>query len=819
MQYIVSVNTPIEKLPDFKTLSVRSRNLCLRQHISTIGQLLVMEDSVLMRLRNCGPRCMNELQSLKLKYSYLLNETGKLDERVHHCQVLSNKKFWESIERALATLYSRAPAGLADLFRKMVGEPHRFIQLLSDRHPDVSKMLQHLTWKEFSDLRPYLGLFLSVLTDEMLYYDKEFGDANRKVEEIVESAPVAMAHIMFRAYPSVVYVNLNSQYEHNYQMLSQRTRSVFSELASLEGCLPYLTGVKELRQKDFSKCGVKSFANFNKFFQEQYRIFNDTLLNLPVISNTDYYLNEYCAQYCDLYPFLTRDEQMDMARLEMAGQPLPVFYIWYKYVLWSDHCYIGVYRDYFGVNHEHRRHSVEEISRTYNISGERVRQLLISGGSDDALITTVKTAIAELFNNACYCSNDPIWDKIYREHQLGISNTEIMGLAAMAHAYYDLVEADPERDLYMLIDQRKVKRIRLRNVIMTIQKKLTMRYTQDHIVDLFPMVRDCLTSESNGEDVMCLASAVSHVFDGIPSVVAPEPGCLIIRQNSVDIIKVIPELLNEAGHPLSLDKLYKAYMDKYASYGDLNIQSFRTYVLRCRDIVSLGKRGQYALKDWPGIYKGCISDYIIEILSQSDTPVDLDVLNNRIIDMFPKTNRKSISTLLYVNRANFTMYDGGFIGVSNRKYAGWSNKEKQVNPRVSFDVRFKEYCDFVVNNGRLPYSNNGESEGVLTRWRRNIMEHRVDVTPEQEKRLVRFLESVSSIPQNGTENRFRNNCDSVKEIVETEGRLPLSTREPSLYIWLKKSIREQGQWRDNRKEYFDNLIDWLLLYGIDLNES
>ncbi len=47
-------STPLAKLP----LSPRTLNALLRAHISNIGQVLVMSDEELIRIRNFGDRCL-----------------------------------------------------------------------------------------------------------------------------------------------------------------------------------------------------------------------------------------------------------------------------------------------------------------------------------------------------------------------------------------------------------------------------------------------------------------------------------------------------------------------------------------------------------------------------------------------------------------------------------------------------------------------------------------------------------------------------------------------------------------------------------------
>ena len=67
----ITNNTPLENLPEYETLSAWAKNVCQNSDIFTLADLMNTPESELLKKRNCGKRTLEELQSIKLKYSVI----------------------------------------------------------------------------------------------------------------------------------------------------------------------------------------------------------------------------------------------------------------------------------------------------------------------------------------------------------------------------------------------------------------------------------------------------------------------------------------------------------------------------------------------------------------------------------------------------------------------------------------------------------------------------------------------------------------------------------------------------------------------------
>jgi hypothetical protein len=137
------------------------------------------------------------------------------------------------------------------------------------------------------------------------------------------------------------------------------------------------------------------------------------------------------------------------------------------------------------------------------------------------------------------------------------------------------------------------------------------------------------------------------------------------------------------------------------------------------------------------------------------------------------------------------------------------NDERNLDRRCSVDKRFKEFKVFVATNNRIPNLIGENEEVTLARWLGNVQHGRIDTTSEQEIEIKQFLEQNKELPQNGTEYQFLQNCERIKDIVAKTQRLPKQTEYSSEYQWFMKYQRLYKTLLDNRKRFFEDLLQYL----------
>ena len=111
----------------------------------------------------------------------------------------------------------------------------------------------------------------------------------------------------------------------------------------------------------------------------------------------------------------------------------------------------------------------------------------------------------------------------------------------------------------------------------------------------------------------------------------------------------------------------------------------------------------------------------------------------------------------------------------------------------------------------MPYQSVIEEEDSLKRWQTNVIKRILDVSEEQLNLLKEYMKSNAYLPQNGRELRFYKTCKEYLDFVEENFELP---KQPSqLFSWFNKHLSQFLQYGDNRKHFFEKLLQELNAYG------
>lgn len=804
----ITNNTPLENLPEYETLSAWAKNVCQNSDIFTLADLMNTPESELLKMRNCGKRTLEELQSIKLKYSVI-----PIDREMQSAVSKGNRvPDMSDIRTAVSYIVSeygkKLPEDIIPLYDRYVDyfgqEPSGIIK---DKK-SYAEIMRRFTWDEFNKLKPYLPkLIIEVLT-AMKLYGYKCDDVYAIAHEYVENAACHLAKSMLLSFPTVVTNNLEIEYRLHFGKLPTRTRNVFKELGTLDGCMPYLCGARTIETYRFPGCGERSYHTFLEFLDKERKYLHEALTGMRSNGSPEYYLESYCRKYMHLYPFLTYSEQAHLAVVEILGKELPAIGIWQKYVNWDSKPSACLLRDFYGLNSERRCYNVQELSKKYNLTNERVRQITMTGLPADPIVYMVRDRVSHIFNEPLIGSWDSRLDEINRQENLNCTPREVMALICMANGNYGILTTDS--GVSFMVDRSKLGLIKLRGVLKKIETHFALRRYDDETIELRNFFNAVTKHNLTDEEMNEICGVVSVYLlkrDGVQTNVDNQ---LVFEYNSLDRSAAIEQVLRENGAPMSVSEIFETYNVTHPSEQIDSQSSVHSYLLRNDNVVSLGKRGLYALKEWPDIYSGCLKDHIPEVLAASDRPLTLSELTEKVRENFPHTNEKSVSNLIYANPDGiYEVFVGNMVGLAGKRYEDQDLKVRKVKRRETFNERMDNFMRFVDEEGRLPYTNSNEEESSLDRWRKNIQCGKVEASESQINVLNRYLEESSDLPQNGQEHIFREKCRMVRKLADETGRLPHNRENSNLYVWFYKSLKQRGTWHDNRDMYFEDLLDYL----------
>ena len=64
-------------------------------------------------------------------------------------------------------------------------------------------------------------------------------------------------------------------------------------------------------------------------------------------------------------------------------------------------------------------------------------------------------------------------------------------------------------------------------------------------------------------------------------------------------------------------------------------------------------------------------------------------------------------------------------------------------------------------------------------------------------------------PHNPTESYFLSTCQSYKNFVSSTHRMVSDEDDKSMFSWFKKAAQNYLEWKDNRKFYFQDLLNFI----------
>ena len=827
----MKLDTLLTDLPEYDRLSARSKNVCIQSGINTLSDLFAIPNERLMRLKNCGTRSVDELQNIKMQYAEIETDGDQWQRNLIEEDGV-DPRFIDYFRESFNNLRQKLDDVSFAALRKLMTDPENFTRLICSSDPADGIRDRKLGWQDYMNLRDALprlvDVFLSCI--RACFYD--YAEYRRKADNFVKELPMEVFREIISGCPNVVMVNIGTDYSLRFGKLTTHTGNVFARLGDIDNALPYIIGSRKLVREEFHKCGVKSYREFRDFLSEISAALDEHLSGLSGNKGLEYYLKDFCRKYTYLYPFLTYEEQARLALSEIMGEPMPTFAVWEKYLRWTDKLHVCIKRDYMGINEEGRRIGLDGLVEKYGMNRERLRQICLNDIAENPQIWAVQVSVRGCFDESVIASDDSRWNDIIREQDLRMDRNMVMALFVMSNADYGMASVDDDNRIQFVIKRSLLRRIHLRSILNNLEKEYSRRRYDDETLDVRGVLRRNIGDVVQNREAMVLGRMICLRFAEYPGVEVTGDTTLVFHKNALNKSEAVADILRDAGNPMTIDEIYLRYNEEYPDDPLRNKMSVHSYLMRNPDIVSLGKRGLYALRKWPDFYHGTLKDYISEVLADSGMPLKLEEISRRVRRHFPGTNQKSITQLIYLEGpGKYTYYKDGSIGLTGREYAEWESLESVKVKRVSFDRRFEMFRDFVESNRRLPYTNKDEAESALSRWYKNIVSGKVDVGADQRAELAAYLESVSELPQNGQEHIFRQKCEKVEAVLRETGRLPHNSRDAGLYIWLRKTIKAETPWHDNRDKYAadlkrliqsrpaDTLPEWAKAISLDMHPS
>ena len=503
----------------------------------------------------------------------------------------------------------------------------------------------------------------------------------------------------------------------------------------------------------------------------------------------------------NLFPFLMDRELDYISAFHSQHGRYPMLYILKSFFAVSSERVDSLYAYKFGIlSGEHR--TIEEVANVYQLTTERVRQLIQNYKLDSSM------AFTTLEDWEYYSDNAPTvltkQSSFYNETAQAENITEgydaFVGLLGTIISYRKIRRNN--KKIFIKAEYEKKARLILDLLTDVLQEK----YTRDTTIQLTQVV---------GQKAISMEIAkifLSEVFE-----IEIHPGDTIeVKQGKIDVSKEIIEVLETFGHAMSLDDIYMFFKDKYPDHKYEEAAQLRPSIINSDEIVSIGKSGQYALRKW-NTFTGCIKDCAYMILQEATEPMPDAELVEKVLEYFPNSSFRSImSTIVSDPQERFTHYTDSSTWLVEKDRL--TNKNK-VRYRISSEDRFEDLKAFIATYKRWPFASGGVEEASLSRWvynhsRRDLLP---GYDPDEAKQIEMLQEKYAHLPHNNSEYEFQNKCADFRIFLEKSFRLPnedsKNEYEAELAKWFNKVKRKKDPYDDNKQEYFNELLEYLSDFG------
>lgn len=604
-----------------------------------------------------------------------------------------------------------------------------------------------------------------------------------------------------------------------FEKLSVRAKNCVPTFVDLDVILPIAFSDIQISYNDIRKCGKKSGMEISSYVADVKTHISDLIADVEIDAAIQQISEEELvrSQIEFQYPFLLDREVIDVASFYVQHGHLPFLFIILKHILRNEDIQTQIHKEYYGLIGRGEPMSLEDIGLKHNLSRERVRQItrkriVLNDSFDKYTLSELPNLLGKVVAN-----DDPIWMSIAQNNMLDCGSLVLSRLVCSITGKYTTLQLGEECREF-LVERTLLDNVRPKATIHEICRLLDLRRTKLEKIDIITAIKED-KKRKYSPDVAELSVVFIDYIKRHYDYTISRNRYILALPNALDVSKAIEDILEQRGTGMSLPELWTEFNTLHPSSNINTIESLKLYVLRNPNIKSKGKTGIYVLKKWKNHFTGSITDYLEKILETLNEPITLDDLTEFAQEQFPNTTKKSIYTLINIDKNDrFVLFEDDFIGLATFKDGLKYLKEKKQIRRYNFDSRFESLKTFVREHKRMPIQsyNHSDDEQSLARWLQNSLSGNITTSNSQDEALQQFLIEFKDLPQCGYEYRFKQMCDAIKVFVTKNFVLPNLENNPSEYNWLRKNLDNYEKYTDNRKLYFVDLLSFLKDYGFYL---
>ena len=250
-----------------------------------------------------------------------------------------------------------------------------------------------------------------------------------------------------------------------------------------------------------------------------------------------------------------------------------------------------------------------------------------------------------------------------------------------------------------------------------IDARLTQKRIDDEKVDLQSLIDSHLQTQHCEDKMQAIETACRSILY-LHYPVDVSSGQVVFKANArKNNPLVIEDILRSAGYPLTLEEIYKEFINQYPErYTEMN--SLRGSVANNPNIIPISRTSTYTLAEWEGdtIRGGTIRQIVSDFLHSLDfTIAPFSDVAEHVRQFRPATDDNNLFSNLSLERTglfSFFFKDGvRYVGLSENTYPiEFFPCIGDARNATAMSIGYPKLLAFISENGRFPFSSGVDDE-------------------------------------------------------------------------------------------------------------
>lgn len=804
-----NLDTTIKELHELGIISVRTYNSLHYAGMDTLGEILdnIETPMDLLNIRNFGRKSYTEVDAI-------LNQMI----REHKAVVPEQKEakfaaLGETIIGIITDAYNEVTAGETEVkayLQAAYPKPYYMHELVMGDLDNMLVVVEEYTLNENLEIRHSYKEFIELVLNKMEYTQKAENAIYVEYKRKSLNLAIKMENFSYEQISKYFLSPISRDYlEKSYQAQLESSLSVRSKnfaakfLPHFDDLIKYadepLASYRNICPGQSMMKTLTEIFQFNQKFRREF----DRVSKL----SDDEIQTEFLKRD---YPFLMNRQRQFVFDFIKEHNHAPLFFLMYHYLRLSENRSNKIYCLLHGI-FDGKKRTYYEIADAMNLSRERVRQIVYG---------TIEVQESALANNDGWDFYNELFELpfIYEKTEGYVRLKEVEHLPADFEVFASLVKLKADFKAegvegHTILMNNNYSDLKLTDCLDTLLSIIDAKYSADTYVPI-----DGVLFTVPDQLKPAMKELVKHITTEIYKVQITEDEKLYLPQNYIDIAEELYDILTKKGEPMHVEDIFKEFKTRYPDHKYTDPLQIKSHLFRHKHIKAVGKTSCYALDSWEGVYFGSIRDLLVDLLSDSDVPLHIDILYDGVTEHYPKTTKASIAaTMEDENLQRFIEFEGSYFGLTSKEYPAEFVPASSVQ-RYSFEDRFQMFKDFIETYRRFPSYNGGDKEASLMRWYYNVTTEVLSMTDEQKALFNDTLKRYDElgIPRYATESEFLLKCQDVKDYIRQHHTLPTNREAPELYAWLRRSRDNYDSYTDKRRQYMTDLLNYVLSFGFSI---